>query len=422
LLVAQHSDLFTSFQCIGLLREVHPTWLQSRAGHHGRQLMDAYFLDRTPDDSFADYVGAVREDVPPALIGKEGMDAIAGVARLLPGSLALQTFFLECNLSRPEAAGDFLPLVQAAAGRSELAAGIPAVLRDIPIWVRIQAFLDAWGDMHSVLSSTIDRVWLEFDVSTAGGGPPVPSIFHGYQLAQTGDAGIIAPPIERQIEATRLAFQILTDRPIEPAVVRQLRACYELLPSDASVFQLGAMIARETDAFRVCVGFRDRSQILPYLDRLGWRGEQDQLQNVLGQLAGRADWLALDIDVTTSVLPKVGLECYLRRDDRPQAQRWAPFLDFLVKGSIALQPKCEALLRYPGLTYIRLDRTHWPVALRWASEFLGPAAVSVFRRGINHVKLVLEPDHPLEAKAYLSVNHTWVTPDLFARDTVPQKM
>jgi hypothetical protein len=448
LLVAYDSHLFKAFQRSGLVREVEPAPLESREDYHRRQLMDAYLPDETlevflhqdrertvpapplpskceqdgpesvaDDDSFAAYLRAVRGDVSPALIGEEAMDAIADIARLLPGALALQTFGFECNLSHAEAAGDFLLSVQARAGRSELSAGMPAALRDDPIWRRTQTFLDAWGDAQCVLSSTIDHVWLEFDVSTAAGEPPIPSVFHGYQVADAEDAGVLAPPIDQQIEASRQAFEILTDRPLAPAVLKQLRSCSELLPSGGHVFQLGAMIARDTDAFRVCVTFLDRSQILPYLDRLGWAGERFRLQNLLGQLEGMVDRLALDLDVTRSVLPKIGLECYLSWNDGARGQGWSRFLDFLVDSDIALEPKCKALLCYPGLLDFRVDGARWPASLRRASEFFGSAAISVFLRSIHHVKLVVEPGQPIEAKAYLAARHMWITPEVVARTT-----
>jgi hypothetical protein len=287
-------------------------------------------------------------------------------------------------------------------------------LRDHPVWSRLRAFLDAWGDTTLALSSTVDHVWLEFDVSTSAGGTPVPSVFHGYRSVDGVDAVTTATPSRSQLEATCRAFHILSGRPVALAVVEQLGACFEHLPAGARVFQLGAMIARDTDAFRVCVNFLDVSQILPYLDQLGWTGERARLQRLLRQLEGRVDRLALDLDMSTSVLPKVGLECYLIRDDGAQAQRWSPFLDSLVEGGIALEPKCRALLDYPGLADFRRDGARWPAALRRTSELLGSAAISVFWRGIHHVKLVLEPGQPAEAKAYLSVNHRWVTPDLIS--------
>lgn len=369
------------------------------------------------DNSFAAYLDVIWPDIPPALINSEAMAAITEAARLLPGSLAFQTFGFECNLSRPEATGDFLLLVQNRAGRRELASGILADLQDDPVWKRTQIFLEAWGDPRCALSSTIDHVWLEFDVSTAADWSPLPSVFHGYRMADADDAGIMAPPIDRQIEATCQAFELLADRPVAPAVVEQLRACFEFLPSGGAVFQLGAMIARDTRAFRVCVRFPDQSQLLPYLDRVGWDGERDRLRDLLRRLEGKIDKLALDMDVTESVQPKIGLECYLSRDDRSQAQRWLPFLDLLVNGDIALEPKCRTLLEYPGIVDVRRDGARWPASLRQASELVGSAAISVFRRGIHHVKLVVEPGRPIEAKAYISVKHIWITPELIARTT-----
>jgi hypothetical protein len=45
------------------------------------------------------------------------------------------------------------------------------------------------------------------------------------------------------------------------------------------------------------------------------------------------------------------------------------------------------------------------------SAALGPLALPVFLRRINHVKLVFQPGHPPEAKAYLALIQRWLGQD-----------
>jgi hypothetical protein len=46
----------------------------------------------------------------------------------------------------------------------------------------------------------------------------------------------------------------------------------------------------------------------------------------------------------------------------------------------------------------------WPDHLNWMEQLLGHTTFSVFRRSINHIKLVYEPER-MEAKAHLAFEH-----------------
>jgi hypothetical protein len=361
-------------------------------------------------DTAAAYIEVVRPDIDPVLIAPEGLDALARVGQLLPGAAAHTMFGFECNLSRPEPVGDLALYISAATGRHQLAVGIPAEVHDHPVWRRVVAFLDAWRDPRSLLFSTIDHVWLEFDVSTPSNTVPAPNIFHGYRQVGTrpSDAGLSSA---QRLELSRQVLAILTERELSPPALAAVRSGFERLPPGAEVAQAGAMIARDTDAFRLCARLPDLSQVGPFLDALGWDGERGRLDDLLRELRGRIGHARLDLDVAARIRPKIGIECYLEAGPTPHQEQWAAFVAFLTANDIASEAKCQALLCFPGHADERWEGGRWPPALRRVSGLLGTSAVSVFVRRIHHVKLGLERGLPIEAKAYLSVRHLWVTPD-----------
>jgi hypothetical protein len=421
-LVSSPHRVFAARQRFRLLEELDEGWLRDLVNDRCAELIDAFSLAREalvtpagrrpfddsapgspPDDSFAGYLAVIRPSIPPQLIDETSMEAIADVARLLPGLLALQTYGFECNLSRGDPVADFLLLLKRTAGRAELLAGLPRRLREDPVWQRVLRFTERWGDPASSSGAAIDNAWLEFDIAPGAPGPPVPSVFHGYSRSTIEPATRSA----QQLAATREALELLTGQPPKPEIWRMVTACFDALPPDGAIFQVGAMTARSTDAIRLCVELPDPDTILPYLRALNWPGEHSRLDALLSDLTALGATIRLNLDVTESVHLRLGLECYLESDSQPQRDRWAPLLRYVVREGIAQETKCTSLLAYPGHVDSHIDGELWPPGLRAATDLLGTAATSMFVRRIHHIKLVLGPGRAIEAKAYLAVRHVW---------------
>jgi hypothetical protein len=365
------------------------------------------------DGSLVPYLDALGPDIPADLLGPESMTAMRRVAQLLPGGLGQRCVILECDLTKEEPAADLSVLVQARFGRQILAEslrhGLAQDLSRDPTWRSIGRFLHAWSDPQSSLHSTLDHVWLEFDVSSSRPAI-VPSVFHGYALPP-GDDPAVTFPLARRMETSREAVSILTSGATDVAVLDRVEEFSDFLPNGAYHFQIGVMLSRQTKALRMVSSFGSTAETVLYLDRIGWPGDQSELSELVDQLTDRVDRIGLALDIGTSLHPRIGLECYMATDERPQYERWAGLLDLLIQRGIALDVKCRALASVPGQTDIRGRFELWPPDLREAWEVTRRTMTSVFLRRIHHIKLTIEPDRSIGAKAYLSFRHLWVTPE-----------
>ena len=125
---------------------------------------------------------------------------------------------------------------------------------------------------------------------------------------------------------------------------------------------------------------------------------------------GLVDRVCLGLDVGDIVAPKVGLECYYVPKRAPsQEPRWYAFLDYLVEAGLCTDVKRAALLRYPGYAHEDSHREQWPEPLLTISRLQSSQYLSTIARGLHHIKIVFEDARPVQAKAYLSIDHLWLS-------------
>ncbi len=367
-------------------------------------------------DSFEEYLPPVAAGVSPGLISPSAFSDISSLARVLPSTLAYNTFGFECRLGEELPRADFLVLARASCGRDSLAglhptSTLPARLMTDPVWSRVRDFSSHWADPSSPLYHAVDNVWLEFDVDGPAPDVPVPSIFFGPQSNDQIDDIEVAgePNAEGRLATVERTIRLLAGG--EPPPLRMLEGCFRALWSDEQVFQVGLMLSRGEDAVRLCIRMRSVERIMEYLTVVGWPGDEADLRGVLEPLARSVDRVVLAIDVGDAVGAKIGLECYFYENRQPRREpRWGAFLNSLVLQGLCTPDKREALLAYSGYFDQNAHGVPWPAALRRASRLLDGRSLSTFVRSLHHVKIVHRPGNPLEAKAYLAGNHHWHTP------------
>jgi hypothetical protein len=356
-----------------------------------------------------EYLSLIKFYIPVELIDEEQWAKFELVGKCLPS--AVTTFFgFECRLGVPEAKADFLICADASeAGRRVLAANaydidLSKELLQHPVWMNIRRFCTNWESEASPLYDKVRNVWLEFDVADEAPELPIPSCFFGPEYLYA------APAVEERHPHNwvwQIALPLLSGRDFPASVERNLMLCFEALPQNAYIFQIGLMLARQWDGVRLCVRDIIPSEIVPYLTRLGWEGALETLQKLVSDLSQFAERIDLNIDVTDKILPKIGLECYLLR--QPQVdENWNLFLDDLVAKGLCLPHKKEALLNYPGYIRRKMSPLLWPSNLQKLSTLLDPTHEWVIFKGLHHIKLVYQDAHVQEAKAYLYVSRSLV--------------
>jgi len=351
---------------------------------------------------------SVEGAAPAALMSRENLAHVRAVAEHFPAGVS-EFFGFECRLGDAAPRADFLFCSKAEEGGREVLAGLQpreelgASLLAHPVWQRLRRFARDWADPGSPFHEPVRNLWFEFDLEAPPADPPVPSVFFGTEALRSGASE--APAwLARVLEGLR------GDAP-GPALRAALDRCVAALPSGASIFQVGMMLARPGEAVRVCVRGVAPEQRLAFLERAGWARETGALARVLADLPPLADSVDLDLDLLPEVGPKLGLECSFYGGD-PARWGFPAFVDALVDRGLCLKEKRDGLLAWSGGVHERQRPERWPADLRRRSAALGPGTASAFIRWPYHVKLVYQAGRPLEAKAYLAVRQFWPTPEL----------
>lgn len=361
-------------------------------------------------DTVSDYLAALAPDLPKELISGSDLANMQRLTTCLPGAL---TDFLgfECRLQVCGAPAD-LSLCASVRNRGrEILGHHPnddfAGLESQPVWRRLFDFAALWCTSSSVLCSNVRNVWLEFDLVDPPPTIPIPNILFGSEHIRAD---------EPREWLTQTALPLLAGSSIPRTLNENLETCIQALPPGTRVFQIGMMFAREVALIRICIRGLRGDQIPNYLDQVGWPGASEELEQTLDTLAPLVDRIDLDLDVGEQVSPKIGLECSFQDKPLPaQEPRWFAFLDYLVDRGLCLESKREALLAYPGVADEWSRRKVYPAGLLTLSALLNPRLISAFSRELHHIKITFRDGHPLEAKAYLSARHHWISTEAISR-------
>jgi hypothetical protein len=369
---------------------------------------------RARPSTIAHYLdAAVAPRISDRLISLESLSNIRQIAALLPGAIT-DFFGFECELGVSDPTADFLVCCRASQGAPNVLSGqmpdrdLPALLLNHPVWQRIRSFSKEWSNPGSAVADRIHNVWLEFDVDGIPASIPVPSVFIGPENLQSTNPAVDTSQMpDRCAWLTDSALPLLLGGEIPPALKGQIARCLNLLPPGARMFQVGLMLSRASSLTRLCVRGVSPKQILEYLQVLDYDASSGQLHALLELLSPMVERIDLDMDVGDRVLPKIGLECYLPANTSAVHQ----FLNHLVSCGLSTPAKAEALESWGGVAHERSNPEIWPRDLLALSGFLGGRAHSAFARWLHHVKIVHQPGLPLQAKAYLAVQHLWLAPE-----------
>jgi hypothetical protein len=352
-----------------------------------------------------EYLSLAEPHLSPRLISPTALAGLERLARLLP---PVSASGFECRLGREEAQADFGVRILASdgsramlAGRVDAGAALPSALFTHPVWERLRRFGARWDTPATLLWEEIGDVFLEFDVEGTPPPVPIPSFFIEYDRRAS-----------RRLEAMEESLALLWGEPLAPAVRERVVECLAALPSRGYVSAVGAMFSRRFDGVRLCLQGLGPGTLPAYLARVGWPGDTSEVEALLARVAGRVERMALSLDVGPAVLPRLGVECHLADSlHEADSERWASLLDALVAQGLCLPAKRQALVDWLGHTHLRARPEALPGNLRALSAALGPKALPVFLRRINHLKLVLQPGQPPEAKAYLVLLQRWLGHD-----------
>jgi hypothetical protein len=357
------------------------------------------------------------------LVSSEALFHISQIANLLPTLPIVSEAGFECHLGSSTPRTDFLAAFTTLnQGRGALVDGCESLASLVcanAVWRRVHDFCTHWADRKSPLYENVDNVWLEFDLDGQPSEVPEPSFFFGPRGIRGEEEKPSVPNgISRENNwVTDEALRLLLGNFLPDQVKQKLLTCFESLPPGGEVFQIGVMLPRksESQAVRLCVEGITNEQTLEYLGNIGWLGSLNELSCLFSELSSFVDVIRLNFAVENIVFPKIGLECYFHK--QPQnSPKWRLFLDYLVKNKLCTLEKANALLNWSGYSEEKFYQELWPSSFAKASAFVCPNTKSTIVRLLHHIKIVYQPNQPLQAKAYLWFGHRWLSPSgLFER-------
>lgn len=353
-----------------------------------------------------------RPYLPPALIQPTALQRINKIAHQLPEQLT-SFFGFECRLGNPKPTADFLLcifknkygqqiLANPHTGKNQL----PKAWLNHPTWKNIINFAQNWAAETHPLFQKMDNVWLEFDIEEEKVDTiPIPSFF----FAPYDAAKKVFLKKQASVDTILMGLKIIKAGDLDNVVEQSLKKVIQALPAKAYVFQVGTMLSRPIQTYRVCIRDISASAMPIYLKKIGWEGDFKNLCKLLQTLYTFVDRVDVDIDVNESVGTKIGLECYLELN-LEREKRWQFFLAYLRNNNLCTTDKKNALSNFTGIVHQEMTPNKvWPIHLQQMAGFIGNKYASMYYRDIHHIKLSFEGATILEAKAYLRVAHIWAS-------------
>jgi hypothetical protein len=340
------------------------------------------------DSSMADYLKVVTPYLHSELISPSSSFHLQALARVLP---PFSSAMLEFRLGTGESQTDLSVFF------SRRTLNLPETLLNHPVWQGLHNFSQEYVNPESWLHHCLRSIALEFDLDGHPSEIPIPCIFLAWNQGAVDDAQALI----------RMALA-LPNYPISSRLQSNLRLCVDSLPHGAKVEHIGAMLSRPGKVLRVIVGGIPPQQFSDYLMQIGWRESTETISTLVSNLYGLVDKIyVLSFDIGDVIYPRVGLEFFLKKQPEHEP-RWELFLDRLIEMGLCTPAKKNALLAWPGISQKADNPELWPQNLSRADRLLSFRASSVFWRTISHVKIVYQPDSPLEAKGYITFGHQWI--------------
>lgn len=319
--------------------------------------------------------------MPETLVSKEVISLFKKLSERFPEGLATGALF-ECPMGIAAPLSD-ISIPVTPKGREIIAGRIEGVeidksLLKSPVWKRIHSFCEKWLNQEDYKNT--GKLWLEFDLESLQEEIPIPGVFIIAQISPEKD--LSSHKLDRYkwlIEG----LECIRGRPLEKEIRDNLIFCLDAIPTWGSLDFAGLMLSRPLNAVRVVLSI-PRQDLKDYLAHIKYPGEGQELEDLVTELSQFTE-LRYNLDISHEVLPRIGMECSLKDKQKACREKWEEFMTYLGSRSLCIQEKRDALLDWPGHTYVTPHEDREPYYL--------------FRK-ICHVKITYEKGHPVTCKAY----------------------
>jgi hypothetical protein len=347
--------------------------------------------------TFADTLQSLSKYFPESLVSATEFGKMVSIGTHFPSLMSMGAAF-ETRLSKTHPQLDLFFAINKD-NRSVLADSLPRSLLNPalfshPVWQQIRVLFNVWNVSGSDLDSSVNQVFLEFDLDGVTPDIPVPAVF--MQISDTFYLKDPDLPQNSFKDAQDLetgwifkALSILKNGSISSGALAKTRQCFDNLLPGTCIDHIAIMASRTPDAIRINVNGLGLEQLYNYLESIGLGSRTTQLRNVLPGLYKLVDHLVLAIDISDSFSPRIGIELRFPKGERSiyNETKWELLLDKLVSLGLCIEGKKEGLMKWGGKSRELFD----PELCRFM----------IFRH-LDLIKLVFKPDLPPSAKAYFS--------------------
>lgn len=247
-----------------------------------------------------------------------------------------------------------------------------------------RGFIRSWLEPTSILAAEVPLCWLEYDVPIEG---TLPLPFVQFCVDRDYPTGSPVHPLvpSRLRELVAAGLHALGE-PEPNECLDTLQTVARSLPPGARFLHVGTLPHRQRGWLRA-IAVMTPPQVVPWLARLGWEGDRSALERLVVLTSPGQDRLSVQVDLRDRVGRRVAIE-YAPRSVDPADPSWARFMDAIVAEDLCPGDRAAATLAWLGTSNHRVPgQTH---------------RVSIQRQ--LDVKLVLEPNGTMIAKAYLAAH------------------
>jgi hypothetical protein len=357
-----------------------------------------------------DLLGLITPYLTPALVSPEALAGVRREAKLWP--LAGHLGF-ECRLNSDARAVDFglctesslrerARLVRALLSGERLGAG--------PQSERLRELLSRLAGSDPSLTRDVRNICFEVDLDAGHLPHPPPGLFVGLWHPGTEhleDAP--AAPARDPVPVIRAVAGALFAGGLGERTDRRVADVAASLGGGAFVANFGLLPGRGEGVIRLNVcGLSSAAECRGWLRERGWRGSDELLGRAFDLFEDLDPQVYLNLDAGEEILPRVGLEIFFQQQPK-HSPRLQAFLERLLARGLCSPREQEALTEWPGASREEPGGPAWPEPFSTLSGLFSRHATSYVVRSLNHLKLLVGPEGTLQAKAYLSFGHRWVT-------------
>ncbi len=348
------------------------------------------------------YLSSVECSIPEQLISVQNYTEMKKIASYFPE--AITSFFgFESRLFNSDARADYLFAVSSMRNERKKLADLikkksfPEKLLNKLEWQNVCKFVLEWASPESILYQNILGMWFEFDMGETPSETPTPCIFlHIIPLRRTTE--------EKIHWLTRTALPLVTGKKIPEKIEQNVFHAIQRLPEGAVIMDAGVMLSRPKAGVRLIIAKIQQNNIIPYLKRMGWSEQNNNLPNLLRDLEQQVTRIVLHITITEKgIEQKIGIECSFTSDRYHREMRWISFFDYLVDKGFCVPEKKDALLQFMGIEQEDLKRNFDTSVYKPTVKIPDNDFSSALVRYISHVKLMYGPNQNILAKAYPGV-------------------